>query len=475
MIPPEVIVLGAGPAGSVLATLLAKNGIRVLLVDRTHPRQHMPEETLPAGATPMIEELGLREIFTREHFFGTPRRAVHWMPKDPTRLVIEDLAPHERGFKVAREIFDRELRVHAVAAGARLINADVLGIDGVHRNVRVKTLEGREETLSAAVLVNALGGRGATLSGEVIASLPETLALTALIDTAPSERDTTIIEAVPEGWLWWIPRTIGGAALTLMVDAAEARKVGAHQLFKNAVARSLGPARTLSARCDLGTPATPRLIQPVEGVLHCGDAACGADPLSSQGLLKAFHSARRTAEAVRTLLESPHLLRPVQHHLHQFHAVHWREHARTTLLWYATERRFQDAPFWKTRHTFILEESARGPMRLPRCFVRTRRLVPAPLLVSDGDKLRERMGYQSPRTGDALHEIGRLSVDQVLKLTEQPGNFEDCCRRAGAISGANLLSQEELRGILSEASALGFIESWMEELPRSKDAVQTNL
>lgn len=474
MIPPEVIVLGAGPAGSVLATLLAKSGIRVLLVDRTHPRHHMPEETLPASATPVIEELGLREIFTREHFFGTPRRAVHWMPKDEGRLVVQDLAPHERGFKVAREIFDRELRVHAVAAGARLVNADVLAIDGVKRAVRVRTIEGREETLSAQVLVNALGGRGAGLSGDVIASLPETLALTALIDTATSNLDTTIIEAMPEGWLWWIPRAIGGAALTLMVDAAEARKVGAHQLMKQACARSLGPARHAPARSDLGTPATPRLVLPREGVLHCGDAACGADPLSSQGLLKAFLSARRTADGVRTLLESPHLLRPVQHHLHQFHAVHWREHARTTLHWYAAEKRFPEAPFWKTRHTFVLEESARGPTRLPRCFVRTRRLVPAPLLVSDGEKLRERLGYQSPRTGEALHEIGRLSLDQVLQLTEQPGNFEDCCRRAGIISGANLLSHEELRGILGEASALGFIESWMEDLPRAQASAQAS-
>jgi flavin-dependent dehydrogenase len=467
---PEVIVLGAGPAGSTLARLLATSGIAVFLVDRPKVRQHMPEETLPPTAAPILEGLGLQGLFTREQFFGTPRRSVHWNPKDASRMVVQDLAPHERGFKVGREILDRELRGLAVNAGATRVEADVLAIDGTSKQVRIRTLAGHEQTLNAAVIVNALGARGSLLSGSVSAQLPDTLALTATVDQAHASLDTTVIEAVPEGWLWWIPRAIGGAALTLMVDAAEARKVGAHVLHQRALQQSLGPARGLKLRCDQGTAATARLVLPHEGVLHCGDAASGVDPLSSQGLMNAFLSARRTFEAIRTLLESPHLDRAVQHHLNQFHRAHWREHARTTLAWYASEQRFAEAPFWQSRHQFLLDDTPSGTVKLPRCFVRTQRLVPAPLLVSDGERLRERMGYQSPRSGDAIHEIGRLSVDQVLKLTEQPGSFEDCCRRAGAIAGQGIMSREELRGILHEASTHGFIETWMEDLPRERAA-----
>jgi len=56
----DVIIVGAGPAGSALATLLARAGQRVALLDAaSFPRQKVCGEYLGAGAWPVLEMLGV--------------------------------------------------------------------------------------------------------------------------------------------------------------------------------------------------------------------------------------------------------------------------------------------------------------------------------------------------------------------------------------------------------------------------------
>lgn len=55
----EVVVIGGGPAGSTSATMLARQGVRVLLLERERfPREHVGESLLPASI-PVLEELGV--------------------------------------------------------------------------------------------------------------------------------------------------------------------------------------------------------------------------------------------------------------------------------------------------------------------------------------------------------------------------------------------------------------------------------
>ena len=57
----DVIVAGGGPGGSTAATLLARQGWKVVLFERDlFPRAHVGESTLPASI-PILEALGVAE------------------------------------------------------------------------------------------------------------------------------------------------------------------------------------------------------------------------------------------------------------------------------------------------------------------------------------------------------------------------------------------------------------------------------
>ena len=57
----DVLVIGGGPAGSTAATLLARQGHSVLLLDKDrHPRFHIGESLLPANLS-LFEQLGVAD------------------------------------------------------------------------------------------------------------------------------------------------------------------------------------------------------------------------------------------------------------------------------------------------------------------------------------------------------------------------------------------------------------------------------
>jgi flavin-dependent dehydrogenase len=119
----DVLVMGAGPAGSTIAALLARQGRRVLLLEKAHhPRFHIGESLLPANV-PLLEELGLREEVER---IGMPKWGIEFVSHEHRHRTLYEFAEAwdkslPLAWQVRRSEFDELLFRHAAAQGAQAL------------------------------------------------------------------------------------------------------------------------------------------------------------------------------------------------------------------------------------------------------------------------------------------------------------------------------------------------------------------
>ncbi len=114
MVEADVAIIGAGPAGSTLAALLARRGVSVLLIDRDEfPRDKLCGEFLSYDALPVLDPLGVVNAIDHR---GAPR-IEHCRVVGRHRTYEFDFPHAARG--VSRYYFDDLLLKTAVASGAR--------------------------------------------------------------------------------------------------------------------------------------------------------------------------------------------------------------------------------------------------------------------------------------------------------------------------------------------------------------------
>lgn len=148
-----MIVVGAGPAGSMTALTLARLGVKVLLLDRK------TEIGVPDKCGEFIPHLDeMRKLAPRandlEGLFNPPSHCI----VNHTRYV-RFVFPHKeieisfKGVVVERKIYDKHLANEAARAGAQVAPfAKVTGLLEEGEGVRVRTIEGFMDIRSRAVV-----------------------------------------------------------------------------------------------------------------------------------------------------------------------------------------------------------------------------------------------------------------------------------------------------------------------------------
>jgi flavin-dependent dehydrogenase len=164
----DVIVCGAGPAGSVAATVLARGGARVLLLDRARfPRDKLCGDTINPGTIAVLRRLGLMRGFEGS------ARPVDGMIVTGERGVRVRAAygAGVRGMAILRRDLDAALVREAAAAGARvedevLVRSALVDADDGDPRVRGVVIAGRDgrDLRVPAPLVIAADGRRSRLA-----------------------------------------------------------------------------------------------------------------------------------------------------------------------------------------------------------------------------------------------------------------------------------------------------------------------
>jgi geranylgeranyl reductase family protein len=308
----DVLIAGAGPAGSALAAALAGGGASVLLVESaTHPR---PKACAEYASPRIVEELARLELPG-----GWTDAAVRLRGMDlhaggrsmPIRYADERGARDAWG--VDRQTFDAMLAGHAAQAGAELRERTrLVGLVMDGSRARGATLRdlttGREEVMSASWTVGADGIRSSVsrLAGvDRPVRYPRRLGLVAHYAGVPELTDHGEMH-VGDGYYVGLAPTPGGELNVGMALPLDGHGHSARRRFDDAIAGLPAVARRLEGSSRLtpirgAAPIGHRVSSPVgPGWLLVGDAAGFVDPFTGEGIHRALRSARAASDAILT-------------------------------------------------------------------------------------------------------------------------------------------------------------------------------
>jgi flavin-dependent dehydrogenase len=344
----DVLVAGAGPAGAVAATLLARKGYRVVLADGVDPARHKIGEHLAAGAVHLLRRLQID--FQQDRHVPNGGILSCWGSE---QLVATDSLndPEGPGLLLDRAAFDAALRANAVAAGAEFRPADV-GL--VRRDGNWQTVLRDGSAISAHWLVDATGRRASLARHLGIARRRDArMAAVYRIGSGGRPRlDRTMIEATPNGWWYaaYLPdgRPIAGFHLGIADAAVFVRRPGAWVQALNEtihIKARFSPTifTTRLAPIEAGGARLTRFAG--DGWLACGDAALSFDPISGHGMLAAVHQGALASDCIAEALGGgTTALSDYCGRLEQLRRVYSRRHSEV----YLRERRWRSMPFWSS-------------------------------------------------------------------------------------------------------------------------------
>ena len=300
----DLAIAGAGPAGSVLALLAARKGLRVLLVDRSRFAAPRIGETAPPELRPLLVRINLAHLLDGAIHMDAPGVVSVWGGEPVERAHI--LSPFGNGVHLDRRAFDRAVAQAAQAAGADLQLGAAVRFQKQSSNGYSVVASNRE--VARARFVALAGGRAAACRGfSARHHLDDQVALAARfgpVDRVLERR--TIIEAIAGGWFYVAALPHGRMIAVLMMRAADVRadKAARHRLWLAALSRTKLVQAAVPAPPAIEAlsvhDARASFARQSAGDDWClvGDARFAPDALSGRGIVWAIEDAIWVATAL---------------------------------------------------------------------------------------------------------------------------------------------------------------------------------
>ena len=324
----DIIVIGGGPAGSTVATLVAEQGHRVLLLERaTMPQFKIGESLIPATYW-TFKRLGMLEKLRTSHF--PQKYSVQFYSrtgKGSMPFYFFQTNPHESAvtWQVLRSEFDQMLLDNAKEKGVEVCRGigvrEVIFEGDTATGVVTQSENGTRETLHATVIVDSTGQRSLIGKQLHLNTIEPNLKMASLFthyegahrDEGIDEGATLILHTEEkDSWFWSIPlpynRTSIGVVGELDYLLQNRRdtdgKLDTQKIFTEELAKCVPLKQRLEGAKQLFPIQTTKdfsyrasRIAGNNWVL-VGDAFGFLDPVYSTGLFLALKSGEMAADAI---------------------------------------------------------------------------------------------------------------------------------------------------------------------------------
>lgn len=324
---PHVVVIGGGPAGATVSTLIAQQGYRVSLFEReTFPRYHIGESLIPETYW-VLKRLGMLDKMKSSHF--VKKYSVQFVSptgKHSAPFYFHDNKPDEcsQTWQIRRSEFDVMMLKNAeeqgvvVHEGARVHDVIFEGDRAV--GVKVNDETGIPKEIRANVVVDASGQSSMLINKFNLRVSDAALNKGALWtyfegayrDTGKDEGATIVLSLKDKkGWFWYIPMHDNMVSVGVVADfeylfngrtsheatfAAEMENCPA-VVERVAMAKQVAPVKATKDYTYRASRAAGN------GWVLVGDAFGFLDPLYSSGVLLALKSGELAADAIIQGLE----------------------------------------------------------------------------------------------------------------------------------------------------------------------------
>jgi digeranylgeranylglycerophospholipid reductase len=310
----DLVVVGAGPAGSLTAKHAASKGLSVLILEKR------AEVGSPIRCGEGLDKGGLAKIGIKpdsKWIANEVSGARVFAPNGSFVELREEMAGNEVGYVIKRDVFDKELAKDAIKAGSdikvRTSAIDVMEKDGTIVGVKAKHM-GERFDIHAKIVVGADGfesqiGRWANIDTTV---KPKDIYTCFQYDMIGIDIDTNFSNfylgsCAPGGYAWIFPKSEHRANVGLGVQISKVKEKGEPKRYLDAFVSAHG-------HIAKGTPiahiaGAVSVCAPIErtignGIILVGDSARQIDPITGGGIVNSGIAAKIAGKVAAEAVEA---------------------------------------------------------------------------------------------------------------------------------------------------------------------------